>query len=137
MNGSSWFHWLTERLAVAFVSGVAAILTLALYPVALLVLGRGAGGGVEFDLGGQFYSIVFSKVGVVIVIAASVAGFYVGSERMANIFSFFWGTHSCWARLGAYLNDKLSGLQEEYNVPLWLLVVLLAILVVGVLAIYA
>lgn len=128
MLRSSWIDSLTERLAVALVSGVAAALTLALYPLALLSHGAGSGG--EFELGAYFYSFMFSKVGLILVIAASVTGFCVGPERMANIFSFFWGTHSFWTRLGAYLDDKLSEFQTEHNAPLWLLIILLAILAV-------
>src|SRR5450830_725899 len=120
MPQNSWIDSLTERLVVALVSGVAAAFTLALYPVALLILGGGTGGGGEFELGAHFYSFVFWKVGLFVVIVASIVGFCVGSERMANIFSFFWGTHSFWASLGAYLDDKLSELQTEHNVPLWL-----------------
>lgn len=130
MLRSSWIDSLTERLAVALVSGVAAALTLTLYPLALVVFSRGAGGGGEFELGAYFYSFMFSKVGLVVVIAASVAGFCVGAERMANIFSFFWGTHSFWTRLGEYLDDKLCEFQTKHNAPLWLLIILLAILAV-------
>jgi hypothetical protein len=114
---------LVERLAVAFVSAVAATLTLALYPVALIVVAGGRGGGTEFQFV-ALYQFVFSNVGLSIIIGASVVGFLAGSERMANIFSFFWGTHSFWSDLG----DQLDGLQTDHNVAFWLLVVLLAIL---------
>src|SRR6266699_1063936 len=99
---------LTERLAVALVSGVAAVLTLFLFPVALALLGGGVGGGGELAFGAFFYTFVFSKVGLILVSGAAVAGFCVGSERMANVFSFFWGTHTLWARFGTYLNGKLG-----------------------------
>lgn len=134
MLRSSKIDSLTERLVVALVSGVAAALTLALYPMVLVVLllSHGSGSGGEFELGAYFYSFMFSKVGLILVIAASVTGFCVGPERMANIFSFFWGTHSFWTRLGAYLDDKLSEFQTEHNAPLWLLIILLAILAVVV-----
>jgi len=99
-----------------------------LYPVALLVLGGGAGGGVEVEIGAQFYSFVFSKVGLSTVIAASLAGFCFGSERMANILSFFWGTHDFWKTVAAVIDDKICTFQEERNFSLWLIVILLAVL---------
>jgi hypothetical protein len=114
---------LVERLAVAFVSAVAAAITLALYPVALILVVGGRGGGTEFQFV-ALYQFVFSNVGLSIIIGASVVGFLAGSERMADIFSFFWGTHSFWSNLG----DQLDGLQTDHNVAFWLLVVLLAIL---------
>ncbi len=38
----------------------------------------------------------FSKFGLILVGLASVVGFVLGSERMAGVFSFFWGTHPVW-----------------------------------------
>jgi len=127
---------LTERFAVALVSGVAAALTLFLFPVAFALLGGGAGDGGELVFGALFYTFVFSKVGLSVVIGAAVVGFCVGSERMANLFSFFWGTHTLWARFGTYLNEKLGEWSVEYVIPrrilLGLLVVLLFVLAVVV-----
>ena len=45
------FESLIERLIVAFLSAVAATLTLAMYPLAILILGGGAGGGGEIEWG--------------------------------------------------------------------------------------
>jgi len=42
------------------------------------------------------YTLVFSKTGIVIISVASVIGFSVGSERMANILSLCWVTHPAW-----------------------------------------
>lgn len=123
MSRIPWYDALTERLVVALVSGVAAALMLALYPLALVVLGRGSGGGGEFELGAYFYSFVFSKIGLVVIIGTSFVGFCVGSERMAEIFSFFWGTHGFWRSVGNYLDDKSGDLQAEHNIPLWLSIV--------------
>lgn len=132
MPWSSWIESLTERLAVALASAFAATLTLALYPVALIILGHGGGGG-EFELGADFYSFMFWKVGLAVVIASSIAGFCLGPERMANVFSFFWGTHSFWTNLDAYLDENLSEWQSDHNVPLWLLIILLVILAIVIL----
>lgn len=134
---NSWIDSLTERLVVAMVSGVASALTLALYPLALIILGHGTGGGVEFELGAHFYSFVFWKVGLFVIISASVVGFCVGAERMTNVFSFFWGTHEFWKKLGAYLDDKRNDFQEEHNAPLWLLIILISALAFVALRLYA
>jgi hypothetical protein len=115
---------LGERLVVAFVSAVAAALTLALYPFALTLIAGGRGGGPEFEFAAFLYRFVFSNVGLSIIVGASVVGFLAGSERMANIFSFFWGTHSFWSDVG----DRLDEFQTNHNIGLWVLVVLLAIL---------
>lgn len=133
MPRNSWIESITERLVVALVSSGAAALTLALYPMALTILGRGAGGGGEFELGVHFYSFMLSKGGLVAVIAASIAGFCLGPERMANIFSFFWGTHGFWTNLGVYLDEKRGELQTDHNVPLWLLIVPLVIVIIAIL----
>jgi hypothetical protein len=120
--------WLTdtlaERLVVAFVSAVAAALTLALYPVAVTLIAGGRGGGPEFEFAAFLYRFVFSSVGLSIIVGASALGFLAGSERMANIFSFFWGTHSFWSDVG----DRLDEFQTNHNVGFWVLVILLAIL---------
>jgi hypothetical protein len=137
MSQSTWLDSLTERLVVALVSGIVAALTLALYPVALLILGRGAGGGAEVELGAHFYAFMFSKVGLVVIISASLAGFFFGPERMANIFSFFWGTHNFWKTLGADTEDKFSEFKEEHNFKLWLLVILLAVFAFVMFSIHA
>lgn len=125
MQHGSWFESLVERLAVAFVSAIACALTLALFPIIIAMLGRGGG---EFELGVLVYSFVFSKSGLLVVIGGAIVGFCVGAERMANIFSFFWGTHSFWDKSRDFLDDKLSVLQTEHNVPTWLFVILLVAL---------
>ena len=124
---------LVERLAVALVSAVAAALTLALYPVALTLIAGGRGGGPEFEFAAFLYRFVFSTVGLSIIVCVSVVGFLAGSERMANIFSFFWGTHSFWSDVG----DQLDEFKTNHNVGLWVLVVLLVILAVVIYQNYA
>jgi hypothetical protein len=92
---------LSDRIATGVVSGVAAALTLLAYPLIL----AGVGSDIQPV---ALYAHVFSKVGLVVIIVASVIGFLIGSERMAGVFSFFWGTHSVWEddwarRLGTVL----------------------------------
>ena len=128
-RGDQKLDWFLERIAVAFVSAVAAVLTLALFPIAILILGGGFGGGVEIEVGAAFYALAFSKVGVTIVGVAALTGFCVGGERMANSFSFFWGTHSIWSKLGAYIEDKTVEWNTEH-VPVTVLVALLVVFAV-------
>ena len=126
---------LTERLVVGFISGVAAALTLVLYPFAIVLLGNGGVAG--FDLGGLIYSLVFSRIGLGVVLGTSVIGFCVGSERITSIFSIFWGTHASWAQIGAYLDDKLDNLlRANREIPPWLQFLIIAILAVVVLKLW-
>lgn len=115
---------LMERIAVAFVSAIAAVLTLVLYPLALVLLGGGQGGGTEFEFATVYYAAVFSKAGLFIIGGASILGFLAGAERMANVFSFFWGTHAFWSRLG----ERLDDIQDNHNIGGWVLIILLVIL---------
>ena len=127
MTQKATMSWLKERIAVALVSAVAAMLTLALYPIVVLLIG-GSGGGGEFDLAAIYYAVLASKLSIFIVVAVTLIGFLVGSERMANVFSFFWGTHSMWSRVDAYLQEKLLG--RSYHTPAWILVVLIVTLAI-------
>lgn len=68
---------------------LAAALTLLVLPWVFVAMGRA---GEPLAL----YAWVFSKVGLAIISVATAAGFVLGSERMANVFSFFWGTHPVW-----------------------------------------
>lgn len=121
MNLSSLIESITERLAVAFVSAIACALTLVLFPIVLAMIGRGGG---EFEFGVLLYSFVFSKTGLLVVIGGAVIGFCLGAARMANILSFFWGTHSFWDRAKVFLDDKLSVLQTEHSAPTWLIIIM-------------
>ena len=76
----------SERMATAFVSTVAAAATLLVLPWVFAANGRGAEPLI-------LYSWAFSKTGLVIIATAAAAGFFLGSEQMANVFSLFWGTH--------------------------------------------
>ena len=131
------FESFTERLIVTCVSAVAATLTLAIYPLALIILGGGAGGGGEFELGAHFYSFIFSKFGLAVIVGASIVGFFTGAERMANILSFFWGTHNFWSRFNEYLHDISENLQTEHSVSNWVLVLLLVTFAVFMVVRYA
>ena len=84
---------IAERIATAFVSAIAATLTLFAYFVVNIALAAKSGSGQLL-----VSSFFFSKLSAYIVASASVVGFLVGSERMAGIFSFFWGTHKIWER---------------------------------------
>jgi len=117
-----------ERLACALVSVVATALTLMLFPVVTMLLSHGSGGPGQIEFGFLFYKLAFSKTGLITVLAA-VAGFCLGSERMANIFSFFWGTHPFWADVRDYIEDQLAEFQANYNAPLCACGFLLAILI--------
>lgn len=113
MPQSSWIGWLTERLAVALVSGVASALTLALYPLALIFFGRGTGAP---DLVVHLYSFMSAKGAIIVIVIASLGGFCLGLERMANIFALLWGTHKFWTIFAAYLEDKVNDFKEERHV---------------------
>ena len=78
-----------ERLVTALVSIVASALTL----LALPWFASAIGGNSESF---QLYDWIFSKLGIFILIISAIAGFLLGSEKMVNTFSFFWGTHSIW-----------------------------------------
>lgn len=78
-----------ERVATAFVSIFAAAGTLLVLPWVFAASGRGS----EPFL---IYAWVFSKSGLFIIASAAVSGFILGSEKMANVLSFFWGTHAVW-----------------------------------------
>ena len=90
-----------DRLAIALVSAVFAGLTMLAWSVILIaVFGRAD-----------------DSVGV--------AGFVIGGDRMAAIFSALWGTHSAWTRFNTWLGEKLEPLNEEYNVATpWLIAAL-------------
>jgi len=79
----------SERLATAFVSIFAAAGTLLVLPWLFAASGRGS----EPFL---IYAWVFSKTGLIIIASAAVSGFILGSEKMAIVLSFFWGTHAVW-----------------------------------------
>jgi hypothetical protein len=92
---------LSDRIATGVVSGVAAALTLLAYPLILAGIGSD-------PQPVALYAYIFPGTGLTAILFASVLGFIVGSERMARVFSFFWGTHSVWEddwirRLGAVL----------------------------------
>jgi hypothetical protein len=78
---------LGERVATAFVSMLAATLTLLIVP---LVLSFKVG---DADLLFEIYSWIFSKTGIALISAATVTGFFLGAERMVDMFSHAWGTH--------------------------------------------
>jgi hypothetical protein len=104
-----------ERLATAFLAALFAVVTLFAYSIiAAIFVVRGA------PISGIFDAI-FSWWGVGILAVAAIVGFALGSERIAEVFSFFWGTHEAWSE--AWLRWLAFGL---------LVVVLVGLLVHGV-----
>lgn len=100
-----------DRLVVGVVGACLAAVTLAAYPFALMLFFRRAAIGVV--------PLIFSKIGLATILAAFFVGFAVGPDKMAAIFSFFWGTHPVWK-------------QELRNQRWWVIavVVILALVVV-------
>ena len=90
--------WLHYRLAVAFCSAFVMGVMLLLLP---LILTMGSGAPEPMAL----YQFIFSKWGAAILFGASVLGFILGSERMANFFSVIWGTHPFWSELEGWLYE--------------------------------
>ena len=129
MSRSPLSKSLTERIVVSCISALAAAVTLFLYPVALIFIGEPAASGGTFQLGWAFYTLVCSKIGAFLVIGAAAAGFFAGAERMANIFSFFWGTHSIWQRFARFLEEQAGDFEAAKDGHIWLLVFLLVIFV--------
>lgn len=80
---------LGERLATAFAAAFVTIITLLVLP---WIAGFSGKSGETL----MIYLWVFSKPGLVVVIGAAGLGFFLGSERMANVLSFFGGTHKIW-----------------------------------------
>jgi hypothetical protein len=80
---------LADRLVIAFASGLTAFTTIVIY---FVVASVGIAREGEFDFIPVIYEFL-KKFGKYPVILAAGAGFIVGPEKMAEIFSFFWGTH--------------------------------------------
>lgn len=78
-----------ERLATAFVSIAATAITLFVVPLIITAI---AHRGEPLLM----YSWIFSKLGILTLVLSAIAGFSLGADRMVNVFSFFWGTHSIW-----------------------------------------
>lgn len=114
---------LGERLVVVCVSAIFAAITLLLYPIALFFFGLPAAGGGTFLLGAAIYALVFSRIGLLVIIVSATVGLFAGRERMADIFSVFWGTHSLWQRVRDHLEEDESRFKQS-NL-LWLLAILL------------
>lgn len=130
MSQPPWTSFLAERLAVAFVSGVAATLTLLIiFPLTVMFAGSGSSGNAGFDLVTDIYAFVFSRPGFLFICGTAITGFIMGPERMTNIFSFFWGTHPFWVRIDAKLWEKRNVLPDE-EAPGWLVAGLLIALAV-------
>jgi len=84
---------LEERVVTAIVSAVTAALTLLAYFIINFALAAKSMSGMPL-----VSSFFFSKFSAYIVATATIVGFVVGTERMAQLFSFFWGTHEIWER---------------------------------------
>jgi hypothetical protein len=79
----------SERLATAVVSIAATSITLFALPLIVSII-------VHSGKPLLMYSWLFSKLGIVTLVLSAIAGFSLGADRMTNVFSFFWGTHSIW-----------------------------------------
>lgn len=135
-NDESLLQWFGERFAVAIVSMMFAALTLLLYPLALSLFasshGGGGGPGV-FDFFAVYYRVLFSRVGILVILGAGLSGFVLGPERMATVFGFLWGTDPWWSRANAKLEARLAWLQDSYSVPTWVTFVIFGVLLVALL----
>jgi uncharacterized membrane protein len=78
-----------ERLATAFVSIAATAITLFVLPLIVSVI-------VHNGKPMLMFGWIFSKLGILTLFLSAIAGFSLGADRMANVFSFFWGTHTIW-----------------------------------------
>lgn len=78
-----------DRMIIAFSSGLTAFVTIVIYylVVSVAILREG-----EFDAIPMIYSFI-KKFGIYPIGLASCVGFFAGPEKMADIFSYFWGTH--------------------------------------------
>lgn len=120
---------LADRLAAAFVSGVAATLTLLLFPIAMSIfIGAVSAKGAGLML--LYYTYVFSKTGLLIISSAFIAGFLLGPDRIATLFSFFWFTHPFWKRFENNLNESVDSPPSDFKLSRWILFGLLIVLVV-------
>jgi hypothetical protein len=104
-----------ERLTTALLAALLAAVTLFAYLIfAAIFVVRGAPMS-------DIFGAAFSWWAVAIIAVAAIIGFALGSERIAEVFSFFWGTHEVWRE--AWLRRLVFAL---------LAVVLLVLLVHGV-----
>jgi hypothetical protein len=87
-----------ERVITAFISAIAAALTLFGYFVINLALASKGTGAISF-----VFSFFFSKISAYIIGAVAIVGFFVGIERMSELFSSLWGTSE---------NTELEGFQK-------------------------
>ena len=78
-----------DRVASGTVAAVLVILTMLVFPPAIAFVTWGAWGW-------GLYLVVFSKIGLLMVIGTFITGFVLGADKMATIFSFIWGTHPVW-----------------------------------------
>ena len=77
---------LGDRLVAAVLSGVACAITLACY----FFISRSGHFTASTWIG--FREFASLKLCLFAIAGSVVAGFLLGADRMANIFSFFWGT---------------------------------------------
>ena len=101
---------LADRFAAAVLSVIAAFFTLVAYFFIGVKLSAKSAFGAEF-----IWSAAFSKGWLSIMVGAYILGFLLGSERLAEMFSIFWGTHDLWKR-------------SEFQILVAMLVVLVAVI---------
>lgn len=80
---------LIDRMIIAFSSGLTAFVTIVIcFLVVCVAIGREG----EFGAIPMIFSFI-KNVGIYLIGLASCVGFIAGPEKMADIFSYFWGTH--------------------------------------------
>lgn len=126
----SLLNTLTERLIVAFVTGVATLLTLLVLPIGFGIFAGSVSAKALVGVSPIYYGYVFSKAGVLTVLGAAIAGFLLGADRIATIFSFFWFTHPFWRRLGNNLNENIDSPHSDFTPLRWILLAVLLVLVI-------
>lgn len=117
--------WIGERLIVAILFSLFAALTLFLYPIILSFFAAKYSGNMKgAGIFVTYYQILFSKSGLLLLISAGGAGFFMGANRVVSALSFFWGTHEFWPRL----EEKLNDWRDEHCSPGRMFIVLMLIL---------
>lgn len=93
MNSGTTRITFAERLATALVAALAAAATLAAYFLINLAMASKSPSGPPRFL----FELLGSNWSIFVVAAAALAGFLLGSARMAEVFAVLWGTSELWA----------------------------------------
>lgn len=84
---------LEDRLIGAVVSAFAAACTIIVLSLLFLAVSA-KGGSAEPAL--SLFPYIYPKGLLIIITVSSILGFFLSFDKITNIFSFFWGTHSVW-----------------------------------------